>query len=504
MRGESVKKMKNLFILMLIISIMATACTNTLENTGSEETDISKEEAIKVSQVADTEDVEDETEEKTQESLRKTRPEIVDPFLANFPPDFTGGDLGIYIRDNIANASKAEADKMIEWLIIYQEKVQSDFNANIWEDEYMNVLNNHMEGSLDKSKLASIENESVRNDYIELVNSFLTIENYYEHPVVETDWLALMEYSQYVSDDLRQIIDLNKKFYYYEYDREEVDVDGLAEDIIILEEIAKNNKSTFIKWQANYLCRSLIYDLLLGPENVYLFHYDGKDSKEYHSIMALTDKYPDSKLKEIIEGLDRINQDDIWGAIDIIKEKFDFGLACDNYIKVNEIESQNGQYELVQIYMPSKIEKQDEINNIISLDTEEFIESLAGDKTFNLYIHGGTVSFQNDRYISYGGTLETIDSNGNEDSYFLRRTLDYIKGKYITLEEYFDSDFIFIQEYIERLRGVKIESLPEFQLTNWGIEFYINQGAHMAEWSFISIIELLDYFTLDEVLNKDY
>ncbi len=86
----------------------------------------------------------------------------------------------------------------------------------------------------------------------------------------------------------------------------------------------------------------------------------------------------------------------------------------------------------------------------------------------------------------------------------MRRTLDYIKGKYITLEEYFDSDFIFIQEYIERLRGVKIESLPEFQLTNWGIEFYINQGAHMAEWSFISIIELLDYFTLDEVLNKDY
>lgn len=490
------KFVKKLFLMILIVSIIASGCNKTPEKIISVDNDISKEGPIEVG--------ENEIIEVIEEPILRIRSKIVDPFLEKFPPDFTGADLGIYIRENIAKASIDEADKMIEWLLIYQEKVQNDFNDNAWEDEYMNVLNNHMKGSLDKSKIESIENERVKNDYINLVNSFLTIDNYYEHPVVDTDWLALMEYSQYISNDLKQIIELNKKFYFYEYDREKVDVDGLSKDIIILEKITRNNKSTFINWQANYLCRSLIYDLLLGPENAYLFHYDGKGSKEYNSIMALTQEYPESKLKEIIEDLDLIDEENIWAAIDIINEKFQFGLNSDNYIKVNIIENQNGQYELLEICMPSNIEKQDEINNIIKLDTEQYIESLAKDKTFILFDDMGAIKFQNDRYISYGGTLKTIDSNGNEDYYYLHRTLDYIKGKYITLEDYFDADWIFIQEYIERLNEVKIESLPEFQLSHWGIEFYFNEGTEMSLCLFIRRIDLLEYFTLEEVLNKNY
>lgn len=496
------KTSKALLIIILIISIIVSACTSTSENPRNDEAYTLKED-IKEPEEA-IENLEDESLEEAKVIVRKIRPKIVDPFLEKFSPDFTAADIGLYIKENIANASEDEADKMIESLIIYQEKVSRDFYSNVWEDEYMDVLNNHMEGSLDKSKVNSIENQKVKNDYITLVNSFLTLESYDEQLVVEMDWLALMEYSHYLSDDLRTIIELNKKFNYYEYDREELDIDGLSKDIIILEEIAKNNKSTFINWQANYLCRSLIFDLLLGPENVYLFYYDGKGSKEYYSIMALKDKYPESKLREIVEELDLIDEDDIWAAIHIIEEKMQFGINSDNYIKVNNIEVENGEYELVEITMPSNIEKQNKINNIIKLDTEEYIESLGKEKKFSLFSDMGMVSFQNDRYISYGGKLETIDSHGNENSYYFHRNFDYIEEKYITLEDFFDADFIFIQEYIENVGGIKIESLPEFQLTQWGIEFYINQESEMSEFLSVDPIDLLDYFTLDEVLNKVY
>ncbi len=496
------KTSKILLITILIMSTMATACTSASENPGNDKTYTLKED-IKTPGEA-IENLEDETVKEAKETVRKIRPKIADSFLEKLSPGFTAADIGIYIRENIVNASKDEADKMIESLIIYQEKVQRDFNTNIWKEEYMDVLNNHIEGSLDKSKVNSIENEKVKNDYITLVKSFLTIVYYDGYPVVEMDWVALMEYSEYLSDDFRTIIELNKKFNYYEYNREELDVDGLSKDIIILEEIAKNNKSTFINWQANYLCRSLIYDLLLGPENVYLFYYDGKGSKEYYSIMALRDKYPESKLKEIIEELDFIDEDDIWAAIHIIVEKLQFGINSNNYIKVNNMEVKNGEYELVEITMPSNIEKQNKINNIIKLDTEEYIERLAKDKSFSLFSDMGMVSFQNDRYISYGGELETIDSDGNENSYYFHRTFDYIKEKYITLEDFFEADFIFIQEYIEKVGGIKIESLPEFQLEAWGIDFYINQGTDNFEFLSVDRIDLLDYFTLDEVLNKVY
>lgn len=321
------KFLKKLFILMLIVSIIATGCTNTSKNTIAKDNDILKEEPIELPK--ENIEVKKEPMETKLEPTSEIIPKVVDPFLERFSPDVTAADIGIYIRDNIANASKDEADKMIEWLLMYQDEAQSNFNTRIWEDEYMNVLINDMDGELDKSKVKNIKDEDIKNDYITLVNSFLTIRTYDENPNVETNWVDLIQYSSYLSDDFREIVKLNKKTNYYEYDYEGLDVEGLSKDIIILEEIAKNNKSTFIKWKASDLCRELIYHLLLGPEGGYLFYYDGKGSKEYHSIMELRSKYPNSILKGIIEDLDLIDEEDIWGAIDIIEEAFQFGLYSD-------------------------------------------------------------------------------------------------------------------------------------------------------------------------------
>ena len=196
---------------------------------------------------------------------------------------------------------------------------------------------------------------------------------------------------------------------------------------------------------------------------------------------------------------DLIDEDDALEAIRIIGKNFQFGVYTDKYLEVNRIESRDGNYELVEMIIPSNFEEQNRINNIIKEDTEEYIRSLSKDKSFSLET---TIRFQNDRYISYDGTLKVTDSKGNEDYFHLYRNLDHIEGKYISLEDYFDADFVFIQDYIEDLCGVIIESLPEFQITNNGLTIYANWGRETAEVVYLERKDLLEYFTLEELIDK--
>ena len=489
------KSFKKIFILTLIISLTCTGCKKSTKDILGQSNDALKEKLLEVEEI-----LQQSEQIVVEEPIRKIRPKIIDPFLKKFPSHVTLEDISLYIKDNIANASKDEADKMIQWLIIYQNKTMGDLYSRIENNKYKNVLDNQMEGFLDKSKIDTIEDESIRNDFISFINSFLTIYYYDENLVIETNWSDLIQFIPYLSDDMSEIINLSKKLDYYEYDRERLDVDALAKDIITLEKIAKTNKSAFIKWKANDICRSLMVTLLLGPENVYLFYYDGKDGDEYKAIIDLIDKYPESILKGIIEELDLIPEEDIWAAIEIIHKRFQFGLDSDNFIEVSKIESQNGEYELIEMLLPSNLNKQNRINIIISLDQEEFIKSSAIDNNFSLYSY---ITFANDKYISYGYSLRVWDSMGSEDTFYSHRTLDYIEEKFISLEDYFDADFIFIQEYIENLSGLKAETVSEFQLTSYGIDIHLNKGTD-DEWIYVNRIDLIPYFTLGELIDKYY
>lgn len=490
------KSLNRLSIIILILSIIMTGCKSSRKDLVVQANDILKEKLLEVEEI-----INDSEEVPAEEPIRKIQAKIVDPFLSKFSSDVKIDDISLYIKDNIANASKDEADKMIQWLIIYQNEITDTLYNRIEDDKYKNVFYDHMEGFLDKSKFDTIADESVRNDFINLVNSFLTIYYYDENLVIETNWSDLIQFIPYLSDDMSKIINLSKKLDYYEYDREGLDVDGLSKDIITLEKIAKTNESDFIKWKANDLCRSLIVALLLGPENVYLFYYDGKEGDEYIAIMDLVDKYPESILKGIIEELDLIPEDDTWAAIEIIHKRFQFGLDSDNYLEVSKIENGNGEYELIEMFMPSNVDKQNRINNIIRLDQEQFIKSLAEDNNFSLYTF---ITFANDRYISFGCSLSVLDSRGAEETFHAFKTLDYIEEKFITLEDYFDADFIFIQEYIENLSGIKAETVSEFKLTDSGIDIHLNKGTDDDEWIYVNRIELIQYFTLGELIDKYY
>lgn len=488
------KRSKALLFIILIISIIAVACTNSSKNTGSEDAEILEEETIKI-----LEPVED-TVEEAEKPARKTKEKIMDPFLEKLPSYSRAENIGLYIRNNIANASKDEADKMFEWLLIYQNQAKDNLMYTKDLEEFKSVFNNDMKGTFDKSKVDSIQDRFMRETYTDIVNSFLIIDNYLDIYYADINWNDLVVYSSYLSDDFRKIIEIKKKVNNCEYDMYDFDIDGLSKDIILVEEVLKNKNSTFIHMMASDLYISLTSHLLVGQEDSYILYYKDKNSKEYKALMELKSKYPESKIKEIISDIDLIEVEDIQDVIDIIDRYMQFGLFSDNYIGIRIIEKNKGEYELIEVKMPSNIELQNRINDIIKLDTEKLIGNIGDNKSFELEMES---YYQNERYIFYSGLIRVKDSNEKEEYLNIYRALDYVEGRYITIEDYLDVDFLFIQDYVEGITGVRIENLPEFVVYDTGIDLQLNETTDKGNSIFLKNTDLVEYFTLDELRGNN-
>lgn len=496
---------KKVLIIILIILIIVTGCTNTPKDNGVlKEPDGVKEVSKVVSEKESIELIEEPNEVEIEKPIRKTRSKIVDPFLEKFPSDATAEDLATYIKDNIANSTEEEADNMIKWLIIYHDTI-NEFDSKMEEEEYRDVFFDEMGGRFNESKVKNIENENVRNDFMTLANSFLTIDLYDGYPEVETNWNGLIPFSSYLSQDFSELIRIRGIHRDYDHYSDDYDIPRMSKDIIILEEIVKNNKSSFIKRNATDLWRSLLYDLFLGSDDLYIYEYDEKRGIAYESIRELRFMYPDSILKEIIEDIFfiRIEEEEDMEEVkkiiaDSIENKLQFGLTSNNYFNINRIQNQQGEYDLVEIVIPSDINKQNRINNIIRLNTEEFIQSVKEDNGFTLSIES---RFENERYIAYYGWMEIIDPDGNNEFIEIYRTLDYIEEKYATLEDYLDADFNFIQEYLGEKHKMEIENLPEFQPSYYGIELYLYEENKLKEYLYLELKDLLQYFTYEELID---
>ncbi len=494
---------KKPFIITIIILIIVTGCTNRDKDNGALKESDSVQEVSKVVLDKEVDEVLEEPKE-VEKPIGKPKKRIVYPFLEKFPLEATAEDLAVYIKDNIANAEKEEADNMIQWLIIYQDETISEIQYKIWDEEYQYGFFDKMGGRFNESKVKNIENENVRNDFITLINSFLTIDLYDGYPVVETDWNGLMPFSSYLSQDFSELIRIRGIHRDYDHYSDDYDIPRMSKDIIILEEIIKNTKSAFIKRGATDLWCSLLYDLLLGPDDLYIDVYDEKRGIAYESIKELRFMYPDSILTEILLDIFfiRIEEEEDMEEVkkiieDSIKNKLEFGLTSNNYFNINRIKYKEGEYDLVEVVIPSDINKQNRINNIIKLNTEQFIQAVANDKEFILEIES---SFENDRYIAYGGWIEIVDPMGDNEFIDLFRTLDYIEEKFVTLEDYLDADFNFIQEYVEEISEIKIEKLPEFQPNYSGISLSINEETE-RDYLYIKLKDLLQYFTYEELIE---
>lgn len=469
---------KTIIILLILLGI--TGCS---QNNKEPEVENKKEYIKPVDE--EVEAVEEEASSNIGEE------EIMEEFLNMINPYTSARDLGEYIEEKIEYVGQENAEEMLKWLVIYQTEIIDDFNRKIYEPGYLEALNENMDGVLDSRKINNIEDEEIRSDYQNLVDSFLTIVKYGEHPVVETNWKRLDKFSSYVSENCREMIKLYDKIQNYEYNREELDIGGISQDIIKTENILGKEESKFIKEKLNQLYSQQIYALLVGPEGSYLDMWLEKSSEDYREIIKLIEIYPESILAEIISETNKA-QDETMDVIGVLNKKLQFGLNSNKYIENVFFEKDNGEYHIIEIRIPENKEKQDSINHTIKKDIEEYLKEKQIDEDFNLNIFH---NYEDERYISYEGILNYKDLQGNYvDTISFYRTLDYIDEEFITLEEYLNADFNTIKKDLERISGREINSIPDFLISYGGMDLYLEEGNYIDGYLNLTKKDLAPYF----------
>ncbi len=474
------KNSKRLLTIIIIVSVFILGCTKQDKSSSKEVTDVNA-------------------------NTNASESKIMNGFMKLIKPNSTASDIGKYIKDNIKDANESDAQKMIEYLMIYQTEVKDDFSEKMGKSEYLEALNKDMGGVLDASKIKNISDKDIRADYQSLIDGFMTIVRYEETPVIETDWKVLNEYSSVMPEDLKEMIEIYKKIQNNEYKAEESEDDlsldrfSVAEDMIKVENILKTNKSDFIEWQANELYDVQLSTLLVGPEGEYLDLWTTKNSKAYANLINIKNKYKGTKVSDTISALDNIKAEDRVQVIDKINQVLQFGVISDNYLKNIEYNKDGNEYEVLQLNISDKKEKekekQDKINKIIKDDVEKYVDSLNIKEPFIISTFS---NFGNEKYISYSGYLNYKDYSIDNKNLNLYRTLDYTKEKYITLEEYFGTNFDSIKDDLEKITGKSLEIMPEFQIFDDGITLYpVVKG--QEEYIHLNYKDLIPYFTLNEL-----
>ena len=474
------KKLIVIIFIMLIITI--TACNDTKNEVV--ETDSLVKAAEKVS---DKESIIDSDTESTTNDLSDSNedfsPEMVG-FLKNLRPDSTTADLKSYMEENIKYVSQEEAEKMLEYLLIYQTETIADFRI---VEEFFDQVYDEM----DESILETISNENLKAGYKELLDSALMIKFSEYHAYVTTDWKSLQKFSPYLPEDYKTLFDLyskiDSKAENQAYDPERVDITNPGEDIIKTETMVKNNTSSFFKKIANDLYEVQIYNLLLGPEASHVYFWSEKDGREYSDLIDMSSSYPKSKFAEIINEIDKRDIEDSEDITEIIEKYLTFGLESNKYLETLNYSEGRGEYNLVQIKIPEDEEKEKNINNIIKKTIDNYIEeNIDGD--FYLMMD---LKHADDRYISYGVYLDYQDSQGNENSTSFYKTLDYEDEKYITLEEYFGLSFDSMKAELERILGDEIDFSPEFVL--FPDEIHLIAYNQKGENGFLNLKDLVPF-----------
>jgi len=474
------KRANKVAIIILIILITATGCKNMdLEN--KEDPNI------------------DEDGQTNGEDVNVTEEQkVMNKFLDMINPETTADDLGAYIRENISYVNEKHAEEMIQWLTIYQTEAINEFNEKISEPSYLDVLIEDMEWVLDESKIENIENKEVKQDYQNLIDGYLTIVRYQETPVVETDWKALSKLSDYVSDDVGEVLVLYQKIQNYEYERAKLDVKGIMEDMIKTESILEKHKSGFINTMANKIYNLQTYSLLVGSEGINLELFFGKNGKAYEEISRKKDENPNTLTGKMIDDLEKRDYKEVWEVYDAIVENLKFGITSNNYITNKEFKKDNKEYKIFQIVMKDNEEKQNRINDIIEKDTDDYISKLEDKDELIISVYS---DFQGDQYLSYN-VFVNYPYYENQENLSLYRTFDYVNEKYIELEDYLGIDFNELKDYLKSIKGIEINSSPEFQLSDRGIVLIIEGAEGIEKYIQLSKKDLVPYLKLEQLINK--
>lgn len=443
--------MNKKIIPFLLVALIATGCS-------SDKSDTSIINGSGENVVVRTDNNADDTTSSKESEQIKT-------FLSKDP---TYVDIINYLKNNTTKYNESNA-LLFERYILSAESKNYELSRDVFDQVFLDELNNTLGGSFDISKIPSIKNDKLRNVLQDAADGMLTIVRYEEVPVFEIDYSRLADFSDLFDVYTQEFIKLKAKLQDYDYYTTEyaLDHEQLAKDIIAVENLISKDPPLFIKSRLQQLMENQISRLLVGPEGSYLSELmDSKDmSATYVGDIAM--KYEKTFLGQICRDMINNPKEDFMTYIDIINSYNHFPGDTEKKL-INKEKEFNG-YK----YYGFDLTGFDDhiilsVNNIIDHQFDEYTTSV--DTLDDLKIHQYTY-FVNENYLSIGlsRTYSNSESAYNEDQVYLN--IDLKTGEVITLDELFGKDFNDYKEQLSKLisEEVDLSQSPDFYLTDDGV-----------------------------------
>lgn len=192
-------------------------------------------------------------------------------------------ELVNFVDENISKVTSIEGDQMVSELIDKLEGSEEEYTDKLMELDKGNLVNLSNEEYFPKDKVEDIEDEELRKLVEELVANKYKLEAsegmYY--PIV--DYEGLKEYNDYVSDEIKDYIDLKA------IDSNTIIVsdgalviphDKLAEIIIETEEYIERYAGGTYSDEAERMYESKLDIYLSGLPNTPIYDYESKEVKD--------------------------------------------------------------------------------------------------------------------------------------------------------------------------------------------------------------------------------
>jgi hypothetical protein len=398
-------------------------------------------------------------------------------------------DLGKFIDKNIEMVDKAEAEYMIEMLVVYQSELINDMNMKIYAIDYMNALNEDMGGVLNPDLINNIKDETIRKEFQVLVDAKLKIVRYEETPAVETDWEEINGLSEYFTDDFVKMTNLNNLIQSRIYDYYYQDFDKLVEDIVETEQLILSNEKSFLSWQLELVYQKQIAALLVGPEGGYLGAFITKEGQVYDRILEFGEIYKETDLGDLIDVLIKSEADDFSVLIDIIRSHNILGLKSDKKVTIQILSDGVSTFNMTRVDIPGNSSLEERINRLIDEQVNSLSSDIEGQKLVFINPAYGT-----DKYLSLMISSTFINPESGYDFKNSFLTIDLETGEKVTLDEFFGLSFEEYKISIEKLKDVELNEMPEFIMDSMGVVLLIPlEEQAYSEYLMINVSEIMDY-----------
>lgn len=430
----------------------------------------------------------DEIEEPTEESSNQ----LLEDFKTILESeDVNSSDIGQYIESVKSEASASEMEVMIEQLVLYQSETIEDMNRKIYDDHYMEALNETMGGVLEPNLVETIENETVKADYQKLVHSYLTIVRYEETPVTETDWEALREFNDVVSDDFRTLINLRDNIQNNRYGTREIDFEAIIRDNVLTEKLIKENEPSFLTWQLEKVYGRQISSIFVGPEGSYLNTFIDKESELYKTINENVEAYPDAKITTLVELLDRSNVQEFQDMNVMISNFNVFGVESSGQIVSERLDGGESLDNIMYVHFPDDQKKERIINDAIN-------EITASKKQGEEASNRNRFLYANDHYVSLSISSSYSKENGLISYKENLVTFDLETMQKLSLKSFLENEGKSVD--VSELIDTTEDDVQDFAIDRNGLLLkWTADGQSFEEYDHLWFYEISPYVSLEKV-----